>query len=202
MPTLLHETPEAALPPSPPRKRWTRQQCAVLESAGIWADERLELVDGELISKIGKNRPHVTSLGLMLIWLQHVFGGKFVLQESPIDVSAADNPASEPEPDVVVFNREFSTFTSGNPQPRDIILLVEISDTTLQFDRTTKAALYARAGIAEYWILDIPGRRLFVHRKPTGSAYSEIAVYNEDEPVHPIAAPAAAFRASEALPPR
>ena len=188
MPTLVHDTPEAALPQSPPRKRWTREQCAALEASGVWDDERLELVGGELISKMGKNGPDVTSLGLMLIWLQGVFGGTFVLQESPIDVSTADNPTSEPQPDVVVFGRDFTTIVSGNPQPRDIVLAVEISDTTLRFDRTTKAALYARAGIPEYWILDVSGRRLFVHRNPAAGAYTEIAIYCEDEPVHPLAA--------------
>ena len=202
MPTLVYDTPEAAVPLSPPRKRWTREQCAALEAWVFGTTSGWNWSDGELISKMGKNRPHVTSLGLMLIWLQGVFGGRFVLQESPIDVSTADNPTSEPQPDVVVFGRDFTTIVSGNPQPRDIVLAVEISDTTLRFDRTTKAALYARAGIPEYWILDVSGRRLFVHRNPAAGAYTEIAIYCEDEPVHPLAARAAGFRASQSLPPR
>ena len=68
-----------------------------------------------------------------------------------------------PKPDLIVLNREFETFDS-NPQPQDIALLVEIADSTLNFDLTIKAALYARAGIAEYWVLDVVAKRLIVHR--------------------------------------
>src|SRR5580658_7640046 len=143
MPTVLTNAPEAPRPLVPPRKRWTREQCAPLEASGLFERERVELVDGELISKMGKNRPHVNTLMLMLEWLQDVFGRRFVNTEAPIDVSPEDNPTNEPEPDLIVLKRESTTFRSGNPQPRDLSLVVEIADSTLTFDLTTKAALYA-----------------------------------------------------------
>lgn len=86
MPTLLTNAPEIPPPPVPPRKRWTREQCAPLEASGLFERERLELVDGELISKMGKNRPHVNAFRLMLVWLQKTFGNGFVDAEAPIDV--------------------------------------------------------------------------------------------------------------------
>ena len=113
------------------RRRWTREQCAPLESAGLFESERLELIDGELIVKTGKCRPHVNSLMLMLEWLQEVFGKRLVNAEAPIDVSPGDNPLNEPVPDLIVLNREYPSFKSGNPQPHDVRLIVEISDSTL-----------------------------------------------------------------------
>jgi len=200
MPTFLTQALDIPPPAVPPRKRWTREQCAPLEASGLFEKERLELVEGELISKMGKNRPHVNAFRLMLFWLAETFGKQFVDAEAPIDVSPVDNPLSEPEPDLIVLNRECATFVSANPQPQDIHLVVEIADSTLTFDLTVKAALYARAGIVEYWVLDVTGRRLFCHRSPVSGRYGSVVVYNENESVAPLGAPEALFLAAQALP--
>jgi Uma2 family endonuclease len=200
MPSLYTGTLEIPPPLNPPRKRWTRQECAQLESAGLFEKERLELVDGDLISKMGKNRPHVNALRLMLVWLQKTFGDQFVDPEAPIDVAPNENALNEPEPDLIVLNRPCDSFTSANPQPGDVSLLVEIADTSLNFDRTAKAALYARAGIVEYWILDVAGRRLFCHRCPEAGRYASIVVYAEHESLAPLAAPDKQFRPSQVFP--
>ena len=130
MPTLLPEAPEHPLPLTPPRKRWTREECAALEPSGLFERERLELIEGDLISKMGKNRPHVNAVRMMLIWLQSIFGNEYVDVEAPIDVHPDDNPSSEPEPDLIVLKQVCASFMSANPQPGDIRLLVEISDTS------------------------------------------------------------------------
>ena len=117
MPTLLTNAPQIPPPPVPPRKRWTREQCAALEASGLFEQERLELVDGELISKMGKNRPHVNAFTWMHLWLLETFGKQFVNAAAPIDVSPGDNVWNEPEPDLIVLKREFATFDS-NPRPR------------------------------------------------------------------------------------
>ena len=148
MPTVLIDTPTQPAPQEPPRKRWTRAECATLEASGLLDQQHLELVEGELISKMGKKRPHVNALALMYGWLLEVFGKRFVNQEAPIDVAPEDNPTNEPEPDVIVLKRGSSSFRS-NPRPEDLDLVVEVADTTLRFDLTIKAALYARAGIIE-----------------------------------------------------
>jgi Uma2 family endonuclease len=167
--------------------------------SSLFEKERLELIDGELISKMGKNRPHVNASMLMLFWLAETFGKQFVNAEAPIDVSPGDNPLNEPEPDLIVLNRECITF-SANPQPRDVQLLVEIADSSLRFDLTMKAALYARAGISEYWVLDVTGRRLFCHRDPSAGTYNSIVVYSEEESVAPLAAPEALLCIAQACP--
>ncbi|MBV8847089.1 MAG: Uma2 family endonuclease, partial [Bryobacterales bacterium] len=75
------------------------------------------------------------------------------------------------------------------PKPNDLVLIVEVADTTLEFDIQIKAPLYARAGIPEYWILDLKGRRLIVHRNPSGSVYRSVVAFSGQERVAPLAAP-------------
>ena len=200
MPSALIEVPASPFPSGPSRKRWTRAECASLDASGLLDQQHLELVAGELVDKKGKKRPHVNGLTLMQAWLQSVFGVRLVNPEAPIDVSPQDNPSNEPEPDLIVLNRDLSHFRSTNPGPQDLHLVVEVADTTLTFDLTVKAALYARAGIVEYWVLDVSGRRLIVHRHPQSGKYTAILVYSEQEEVAPLAAPQAMFKPADAFP--
>jgi Uma2 family endonuclease len=201
MPTLQIEIPDLPTAPEPPRKRWTRAECETLVSHGLLDYERLELVEGELISRMGKKRPHSNAARSLFLWLLEVFGARFVLNEESIDVAAVDNPINEPVPDIVVLNRAYSTFVSSNPGPNDIRLLVEVAHSSLTFDLTTKAAIYARAGIVEYWVLDVEKRRLLVHRNPASGKYTTITVYEEHESVAPLAAPEQEFPVSIAFEP-
>jgi Uma2 family endonuclease len=107
-------------------------------SNGIWEQEKLELINGELISKMGSKMPHVFFLNRMMQWLVEALGWGRVYQNAPIDVAPGDNPI-------------------------------------------------ARAGIVEYWVLDVSGRRLIVHREPTPAGYRSVAAYSESERVAPLA---------------
>lgn len=191
MPATLTERPPAPAVQYPPRKRWTRAEYERAEAAGVFDRQHLELIAGELIDKRGKNRPHGASAGLLIAWLMQVFGGRRVNVEVPIDVSPEDNPTNQPEPDVVLFTREYSESRSwtATPQPRDVEPVIEIADASLAFDLTVKASLYARAGVAEYWVLDIIGRRMLVHRQPEAGQYATVRSYSQDESVAPAAAP-------------
>jgi Uma2 family endonuclease len=200
MPTLITEPPAIPQPPSPPRKRWTRVELEALEASGMLDGEHLELIEGELINKMGKNRPHSDSARFLDAWLVRVFGLRYVNFESTIEVAPKDNGVNRPEPDFFVLNRSFKRFRTAIPRPEDIVLIVEISDTSLDFDLGVKAALYARAGIADYWVLDVQGRRLIVHRDPLDGRYQSVVEYGEDESVAPLAAPEVPFPVREAFP--
>jgi Uma2 family endonuclease len=167
-----------------------------MEAAGLFDQERVELIDGEPISKMGKKRPHVNAGTLLFGWLIQVFGIPLVNSETPIDVAPEDIPTNEPAPDMIVLKSEFRS----TPQPKDLQLVVEVADTSLTFDLTVKAALYARAGIVEYWVLDVSGRRLVVHRDPRDGRYRSIADFSGQESVAPLAAPDSAFRVGDAFP--
>jgi Uma2 family endonuclease len=189
MPDALTPTPESSAPLIPPRKRWTRAECALLESSGIWEQQKLELIDGELISKMGQNPPHVILLSRMFEWLLQTMGPRRVYSNAPIDVAPEDNPTNEPEPDIIVRERPPAGIRTPNPQPGELSLVVEISDSSLRFDLTVKARLYARAGIVEYWVLDVSGSRLIVHREPSPGGYRSVVAYSETEKVAPLASP-------------
>jgi Uma2 family endonuclease len=200
MPASLTERlpPPAVL--NPPRKRWSRAECERLDAAGMFDQQPVELIEGELFLKMSKNPPHVDAAALLLGWLIQVFGARFVNHEAPIDVAPEDNPTNEPVPDMIVLKRKFTGFRSARPQPRDLDLVVEIADTSLAFDLTVKAALYARAGIAEYWVLDLTARRLIVHRDPQDGRYASITAYSEHEGAAPLAAPDSMFQVQDVFP--
>ena len=198
MPTVLHE-PIATTPDSQPRKRWTREECNFLESTEFFAGQHYELIDGELINKMGKKAPHAFSALLLHQWLVEVFGFLRVRKEESIDVYPEDNPTSEPEPDLVVLRESGEKFAQSNPGPQDILLAIEVADSTLSLDLSKKALLYARAGIADYWVLDVNKRRLIVHRDPVAGKYTSIVEYREDESVAPLAAPESEFRVAAAF---
>jgi Uma2 family endonuclease len=90
--------------------------------------------------------------------------------------------------------------TSANPGPEDLRLAVEIACSTVDFDLTTKAALYARAEIPEYWVFDVIGRRLLVHRDPRNGKYGSLVAFGQHESIAPLAAPQQAFRVRDAFP--
>jgi Uma2 family endonuclease len=165
----------------------------------ISSSERHELVDGVLISKLGKKRPHVNALVAVQAWLVRTCGEQFVNPAAPIDVAPENNPTNEPEPDLVVLARPSREFRDVNPRPADLHLVVEISDSTLGFDLTTKAELYARAGIAEYWVVDVAARRLIVHRDPREGLYGSVRAYSEEESVTPLAVSGPEFRVADAF---
>jgi Uma2 family endonuclease len=188
MPVTLSAPPVPPAPLAPPHKKWTREECAVLESVGLLELRRYELIEGELVQKVSKNYPHMRVLLLLVNWLRLHFAAECVLQEPSIDVAPEDTPASEPEPDAVVLSRSFLDITS-RPRPEDIHLVVEVSDSTLAFDLTTKALLYARAAIPEYWVFEVAGRRIIVHRDPIEGQYCSVVAYSDNETVSCLAAP-------------
>jgi len=190
---------EGAWEPMPNRVRWTRRQCEAIREAGILTG-RYELVDGEILSKTGQKPPHAAVIGFLLRWLAGVFGAGFVRVQLTIEVGTADPDHNEPEPDVTVTRLPVDDYVARHPGPEDLLLVVEVSDTTLRLDRGTKASLYAHDGIQEYWVVDVNGRQLFVHRQPAAGGYGEITAYRADESVATLARPEALIRVGDLLP--
>ena len=200
MPVEAISESELLAPPGyPRRKRWTRAECEALASTGMWNADKLELIEGDLIDRM-KKRPHVTTMILVMKWLVEVFGALYITPEAPINVAPEDNPTNEPEPDLAVLARPCTFYKTLNPEPSDIRLIVEISDTTLAFDKGVKGRLYARAGIMEYWVVDVAGERVLVHRNPQNDAYADIKSYGAGESIEPLSAPGKSFPVEDAFP--
>jgi Uma2 family endonuclease len=189
-------TPE----PAPNRIRWTRLQSSAIRDAEILTG-RYELIDGEIISKMGQKPPHRICVVLLTAYLSALFGTLFVQVQSTIDVGDADPDHNEPEPDLAVTRQPATAYSDCHPGPVDLVLVVEVSDTTLRFDRSVKAALYARARIPEYWLLDIAGRQVFVYRRPDPGGYAEAAVYSAEESIATLARADVPVAVADLLPP-
>ena len=183
-------------------KLWTREECGFLVRNGVIDPRKYELTEGELVQKV-RSHFHIRALMMACRWLNGIFAVGRVLQEPSIQLTEADTAYNDPEPDAVVLRAPYDDF-SGKAHPEDIQLVIEVSDSTLATDTTIKAALYCRAGLPDYWVLDIKGRRIMgrriiEHREPLEGAYRSITIYAEDEPVTPLAAPNASIRAADLL---
>lgn len=194
MPAVVESYP-AQLPPGA-RRHLTRADCSALQAAGLLEWDRYELIDGELIRKVPKSRPHSITLLLLVEWLRKIFGPHHVEQEVAIDLGPLLKSTNQPEPDAVVLRRPSSDFRTENPGPPDILLVAEVSASTQEYDLGAKAALYASAGIVEYWVVDLRDKRIVVHRSPQADRYHSIIAYALDEPVSPLAAESAFIRMS------
>jgi Uma2 family endonuclease len=184
-------------------KHWTRVEYERLIDLGAFRPgERLELVGGALLVCEPQGGPHFTAAGLVDDALRPVFGiGWTVRAQGPIALDAD----SEPEPDIAVVpgsRRDHSRAHPSHP-----VLIVEVADSSLAFDRAEKGSLYARSGIADYWILNLPDQVLEVYREPAaaphapyGHRYGATITLAPRDTVSPLAAPTAAILVAGLLP--
>lgn len=127
-------------------------------------DERVELIRGELIKMAAKGRFHSVCNSLLVEELIILLTRRArVRVQEPIILSTTD---SEPEPDVVIARNRDDNYLSSHPEPADILLVIEVSDSTLKYDQRTKLSLYAEAGIANYWIFNLVDNQLEMYSEP------------------------------------
>src|SRR6266545_108852 len=184
------------------QRRWTRHEYERLIDHGFLdEDEPIELLDGLLLVKEPQHSPHRTAVLLVAKALERAFGeGWFVQTQSPIIL----DDRSEPEPDACVVRGSPRDYAHAHPtRPA---LVVEVAQSRLLLARGRKARAYARAGIADYWILNPGGRVLELYREPArpdptrrNRGYSAIKTLGADSTATPLAAPAATIRVADLL---
>jgi Uma2 family endonuclease len=157
-----------------PRKKFTRSEVYQMLELGVFAGKRFELIHGDVIDKMGQSARHSFTIRRLAARLGSSFDPRLVQVQSPIEVHKADSEYSEPEPDIVLLPNDSDAFRNRHPRGDEAILVVEIADTSLRGDLTIKRDLYARAGVPEYWVLDVVNRRMTVHRNPSQGAYAEV----------------------------
>ncbi len=150
-----------------------------MAEAGILGDDdRVELIDGELIDMAPIGQDHAATVNGLNHALFMACGDRAVVS---IQNSLRLNRFNEPQPDAALFRPRADNYRTGAPPgPADVLLVVEVADSTLRYDRTVKLPLYARAGIAEVWIVDLHRRVVDVHRAPAGDAYTTVETYGPD----------------------
>ena len=184
------------------RWRWTSAQYEQLAELGFFEGRRVELIDGEVIEMAAMGDRHWLALALVPEALRSVFSsGYFLNVQAPIRISEQH----EPEPDVAVFTGNARDYAGRIPD--SAVLVVEISLSTLDFDRGNKANLYASANIAEYWILNLQENQLEVYRRPEawpevpfGWRYRNRSLYRSTDTVSPLAVPNASIHVGDLLP--
>jgi Uma2 family endonuclease len=146
------------------RKRFTLAEYHYLAELGFFSeDDRVELIRGEIMEMAAKCTPHSVCNSLLLGELYTLVGKRGnVRGQEPITLP----PNSEPEPDVVVARRQSDHYLSAHPSPKDILLVIEVADSSLQYDQQTKLALYAEAGISDYWLFNLIENHLEVYSEP------------------------------------
>ena len=156
---------------------------------------RLELINGDLQAMTPEGSRHTTAIDLVADYLGRAFGSGFHVR---IQHPLAVDDYSEPEPDVAVVSGGIRDYR--NAHPRSAALVVEVSDHSLQHDRTVKQRLYARCGIPEYWILALPNARLEIYRDPGEDGYDSVAIHGSGASVSPLGRPEALVVVDELLP--
>lgn len=181
-----------------PRKLWTRDEYhRLLELGFIEEGAPYELVEGEIIAKVTQNRPHIISVTYLYNALLQAFGRNRAQCQMPIVLG----PTSEPEPDVSVLRGTVADYLARSPGPADVLLAVEVADTTVRTDLNVKSVLYGRAGIPEYWVLILRDRTLVVFREPSPNGYGSQTTLTETDAISPPAAPEARIAVADLLPP-
>lgn len=140
--------------------------------AGIFReDDRVELIHGEIVQMTPIRSPHAGCVNRLNRLFTATLGELAVVTvQNPITL----DPASEPQPDLALLRPRADFYAGGHPGPGDVWLVVEVADTSLAFDRTVKIPLYARAGIVEVWLVDLPGECVEVYRQPSEGRYTEV----------------------------
>jgi len=133
---------------------------------------RTELIDGEVVAMPPIGHPHAGTVKLLSNLLKEQLGAAAIVSvQDPVWL----DDYTEPLPDIALLRPRADYYRNGHPGPEDVLLLIEVADTSLAYDRDVKLPRYARAGIPEVWLVDLGGRRLTMHRRPAGDAYAEVA---------------------------
>jgi Uma2 family endonuclease len=178
-------------------RRWTVPEYHRMAETGVLdPDERTELIAGQILLMAAKGTPHVVALGLLAERLRNCSGDRALVRtQDPIQL----DDYSEPEPDLAMVRGQVLDYLEHHPQPPDVFLVVEVADTTLRRDCEVKDKVYARAGIADYWVLAVSDRQLHVFREPTATGYASHQILTEPATITPLAFPDMTLHLSEIL---
>ena len=172
----------------PTRHRLDVDEYNRMAEAGVFGEnKRIELIDGELIDMAPIGQGHEAIVNGLNEALVFACAGRAIV--SPQN-SVVMDCSSVPQPDLAILRRRADFYATGErPGPADVLLLVEVADSSLRFDRTVKLPLYARAGVAELWIVDLKRRAIDVHRGPVGNGYNDMATYRAGDHLALLLAP-------------
>lgn len=195
-------TPQKYLNASPKPYRWTREEYYKLGETDFFADKRVELIEGEVIEMSPMYSPHMTSVTLADDVMREVFGKGWVVRiQGPLSLGTD----SDPQPDVAVVAGKTRDFKDAHPSTA--ALVIEVAVSSLDYDRKQKSSLYAKAGIKDYWIINVEDEQLEVYRRPIADAngiygfiYAQTLIFKKGDVVKPLAKSKATIAVADLLP--
>ncbi|MEG3940748.1 Uma2 family endonuclease [Microcoleus sp. S36b_A3] len=180
-------------------RKWTVKEYQKLGEIGFFhPEERVELISGNILKMSAKGTAHTSATRRTATLLRDILENlAAVYTQDPIALH--DN--SEPEPDIAVVRIDPLDYATHHPTPSEVYLIIEVADTSLAYDREIKAKIYARSGIADYWILNVNERQLHVFREPTEDGYQSEIILGESASISPLQFPAFNIAIQQMLPP-
>ena len=184
---------------APTPHRFTRKEYHRLAESHLLADERVELLNGVIITMSPQNSPHAATIHRLLFTLLPVLGdAAYIRVQAPIVL----NDWSEPEPDIVICQPDPSDYAKQHPRADQVMVVIEVADSSLAYDQVQKAQAYAASGIPEYWIVNLSARTIAILTNPSRDhgQYQHEQIKGEDDTVFPPGGHAIAV--SAILPPQ
>lgn len=165
------------------RRRFTVEEYHRMGEAGILPeDERVELIEGEIVMMTPIGPPHAGSVNrLTRLWTSRLGDRAIVQVQNPVRLTLD----TEPQPDLALLRPRADFYAKSHPQATDVFLLIEVADTTAETDRRVKIPLYAKAGIPEVWLLDLSADRVEVYRQPTPDGYRQVLSFSRGQAFAP-----------------
>ena len=178
-----------------PRRLFTVEEYHRMGEAGsLGEDERVELIEGEIVQMAPIGARHIGCvINATRLFITRLGDRAVVSPQNPVVI----RPRSEPQPDLVLLRPRAISYSRERPMSQDVLLAVEVADTTVRYDRVVKARLYARASIAEFWLCLATEGAVEIHRRPGPDGYAEVTVHSADQAVSPLAFPDVSFAVAE-----
>ncbi len=197
MSTVLEISPEASQKIPQLRRLSVEVYDSMIENGILTENDNVELLNGAIIEKMPKGEKHAYFNDVVSDFVKEKFGKSVVVRnQNPILL----DDFSEPEPDIVLCKTPREKYLQRHPSPADILLIIEVSDTTIYFDRTDKAAAYARAGINQYLIVNVENNTIEDYRRPTADGFQSKQTYQTGETFSLAAFPETEISVAELLP--
>ncbi len=196
--TTQTATPPAETAQARERRRFTVAEYYAMADAGILGPgERVELLDGEIVVMAPIGNRHAFCVDWLTRFLILALGERAIARiQNPVRL----NDSSEPEPDITLLSWKDDFYASAHPGPQDVLLLIEVADSTVDSDHDEKLPLYARAGIPEVWIVNLRDRRIEAYAETDGDQYTTVRHHSPGESVAPLNFPDIALEVERIIP--
>lgn len=168
----------------------------MIETGIIHEGDRVELIRGEIVEMASIGTKHAASVRRLTRLFFNKFGEQVLVSpQNPVEV----DEYSEPEPDIAILRPQDDFYASAHPTPEDVFLLIEVSDSTIRYDRTVKIPLYAEDNIAEAWIVDVNAELVEVYRQPSATGYRSLQTFTRGQTIELLAFPEVSIEVDEIL---